>query len=95
MSGDHGLQLGVGKPGDIDNADPMILRRLAPATSGLKPEDRSGDGLCPVGRRLAEQELSDLGGRLDLTCVEFIAIVLAERLRIDADTRAMSASGTP
>jgi hypothetical protein len=26
MSGDHALQLGVGKPGDIDNADPMILR---------------------------------------------------------------------
>ena len=67
MLGDHALQFGVGELREIDDSDAVILRRFPPATSGLQPKDSRRHRLVAVGGRLAEQELGDLGGRLDLT----------------------------
>ena len=63
----------------------MGLWRLAPASAGLHPEDGGGDALRAFGGGLAEQELGDLGRGLCGAEVEFVAIVLAEGLGVDAD----------
>ncbi len=63
----------------------MRLRGFAPAAAGLHPEDGRGDALRTLRGGLAEQELGDLGRGLGGAEVEFVAIVLAEGLGVDAD----------
>ena len=80
------FQLLVGELAEIgSDGDLVLLRRLAPAAAGLHPEDGGGDALRAFGGGLAEQALGNLGGRLDLAGVEFVAVVLAERLRVDGE----------
>ena len=44
---DHALQILIGKLGHIGNRALVLLRRLAPAAAGLRPED--GRRLRPFG----------------------------------------------
>ena len=78
MLGDHALQFGVGELRKIDDSDAVVLRRLAPAASRLQPEDGGGHGLGAFGGGLAEQELGDLRGRLDVAGVQFTTVMFSE-----------------
>jgi hypothetical protein len=72
-------------PAVLADGDLVSLGRLSPSATRLHPEDRGADALVAFRGRLPEQELGDLGGRLDAARVEFVAVVLPEGLRIDAD----------
>src|SRR3990167_6018044 len=54
-----------------------------PAGASLQPEDGGRDRLSSLPGRLPVEVLGNLGGRLDVTLVEFAPIVLAQRLRIE------------
>ena len=76
----------VAEVADVTPGSDLVgLWGLPPAATGLHPEDGGGDALRPLGGGLAEEELGDLGGRLGGAEVEFVPIVLAEGLRVDAD----------
>src|SRR5215212_2891900 len=62
-----------------------VGRRLLPARPGLEPEDRRGHRLGALAGRLPEQALGDLGVRLHLAAIEFLAVVALERGLADAD----------
>jgi hypothetical protein len=56
-----------------------------PSCPGLHPEDCGYYRLAPIPGRLSEQILRYLGVGLDVAVAEFLRIILAQRLRIDAD----------
>src|SRR3954462_9734376 len=61
---------------------PQFGRAFSPSGAGLEPEDLRGHVAVARG---VEQEASYLGVRLRLAHVEFIAVMLAQRLGINAD----------
>src|SRR4051812_43532958 len=61
---------------------PFLDGRLFPARPRLQPEDRGGDRLRAIAERLAIQALGHLAVRLDLAGVQFVSIMLSERLRV-------------
>ena len=73
----------------------LVHAGLLPAGPRLQLEDRRRDRLAAFAGGLAIEVLGDLGVGLYVPGVELVAVVLAQRLGIDAVTRAMSISGTP
>src|ERR1700686_5029260 len=72
---DRGFKLSVrhvarGAAVDLDG-----LGRLPPPAAGLQPEDGRGDRRGAPTSGLPIEALGDLGGRLDLTDVQFVAIM--------------------
>ena len=84
---DHRHQFLVGVFAEVfpaaDRARVLQLGRgFAPAGAGLEPEDLRRD---VAGARGVEQEARHLGVGLGLAEIQFVPVVLAQRLRIDAD----------
>ena len=78
-----GLAPGLGRQAVPDLG--LLDHRLLPAGACLHPEDRGDDRLAAVTGRLPEEVCRDLGVGLDVAVVEFVAVVLAEGLGVDAD----------
>lgn len=76
-------------------AGELLHGGLLPLGAGLQPEDCGDDGFPAIAGRLAIEVLCHLGIGFGVPMVEFVAVVLAERLGIDTDDPAISASGMP
>ena len=66
-------------------ADVLLNGGLLPVGSRLEPEDAGGDRLGAVAHRLPVEALGDAAVGLDAAGVEFVPVVLAEGLGVDAE----------